>query len=112
MDEKQLEESKKAQVVFRQDFTVRDLIQEDWRDLVTCFFFPKLNKCVTDPKIKEFVQKTNAELLEKDQEPHVIKLLVEKAQRFFENNIEVLEDLLENLKDEQMFEAVMHIAQE
>jgi len=51
-------------------------------------------------------------LLEPHQEPHVIKLLVEKCQRFFENNIEVLEELLENLKDEQMFEAVLHIASE
>lgn len=55
---------------------------------------------------------TNAELLEDKQEPHVISLLVEKAQRFFENNIEILEILLHNLKEEQMFEAVMHIGQE
>ena len=43
---------------------------------------------------------TNAELLEDKQEPHVISLLVEKAQRFFENNIEILEILLHNLKEE------------
>ena len=37
---------------------------------------------------------------------------MEKCQRFFENNIDVLEELLENLKEEQMFEAVIHIASE
>ena len=42
----------------------------------------------------------------------MIKLLVEKASRFFENNINILEELLENLKDEQMYEAVLRIAEE
>ena len=91
---------------------MRDLIQEDWRDLVTSFFFPRISKCVVDQKVKDFIKQTNAELLEDKQEPHVISLLVEKAQRFFENNIQVLEVLLDNLKEEQMFEAVMHIAEE
>ena len=59
-------EFKQQQKIFAQDFTVRDLIQEDWRDLVACFFFPKLSKCLTDPKIKHFIQKTNGEMLEKD----------------------------------------------
>ena len=31
-------------------------------------------------------------------------------QTFFENNLDIMEDLLENLKEEQMFEAVEHIA--
>ena len=79
---------------------MRDLIQEDWRDMVTSFFFPKISKCVTDRKVKDFIMQTNAELLEDNQEPHVISLLVEKAQRFFENNIEILEILLDNLKEE------------
>ena len=79
---------------------MRDLIQEDWRDMVTSFFFPKISKCVTDTKVKDFIMQTNAELLEDNQEPHVISLLVEKAQRFFENNIEILEILLDNLKEE------------
>ena len=63
---------------------MRDLIQEDWRDLVACFFFPYLNKCVTEPKIRDYVQKTNAELLLEGQESHVIKLLVEKAHIFLD----------------------------
>ena len=51
------------QEVIKQDFAVRELIQEDWRDFVISFFFPKMNKCVTDPFIKDFIKDTNAELL-------------------------------------------------
>ena len=42
----------------------------------------------------------------------MIKLLVEKAQIFFMNYLVVLETLLDNLKDEEMFEAVISIAEE
>ena len=58
---------------------MRDLIQEDWRDLVTSFFFPRISKCVVDEKVRDFIKQTNSELLEENQETHVISLLVEKA---------------------------------
>ena len=56
-----------ADELIKQDFTVRELIQEDWRDFVAAFFFPNLSKCITDPKVKAFIQSINSELLEKGQ---------------------------------------------
>ena len=49
-------------------FLVRDLIQEDWRDMVTTFYFPKLGKKIDDPKLRNFIEATNKELLEEGQE--------------------------------------------
>ena len=74
---------------------------------MSSFYFPNLSKCITDPKIKDFIQGINNELLTTDQESHVIKLLVEKAKFFFVNNFDVVEELLETLKAEEMLEAVM-----
>jgi len=91
---------KLAQVPFQTAFTFRDLVQEDWRDLVSAFFFPKQKKAIQDRKIRDFIARTNQELTEEGQEIHVISLLVTKAVRFFENNIDVLESLLQQLKDE------------
>ena len=51
-------------------------------------------------------------MLESGQESHVIKLIVEKAQVFFEQNLDYVEELVESLKDEQMFEAANHISKE
>ncbi len=67
---------------------------------MTSFFFPHLKSCVTNPKIRDYIQNTNAELLEKGQNTNVIKKLVEEAHVFFEKNLDVLEGLLQNLKDE------------
>jgi hypothetical protein len=47
---------------------VSDLIQEDWRDMVTTFYFPRLNKMITDPRLRRFLENTNRELLESGQE--------------------------------------------
>jgi len=91
---------KLAQAPFQTAFTFRDLVQEDWRDLVSAFFFPKQKKAIQDRKIRDFIARTNQELTEEGQEIHVISLLVTKAVRFFENNIDVLESLLQQLKDE------------
>jgi len=42
------------------------MIQEDWLDFVAAFYFPKKNKIQNDDEtIREFIQKTNAELCEK-----------------------------------------------
>lgn len=72
------------QKVFEHTFPFRDLIQEDWRDFVTSFYFPKVCKAISDQRIKEFIERTNAELVEIGQQPHVIELLVTKAYRFIE----------------------------
>ena len=42
----------------------------------------------------------------------MIDLIVTKAIRFFEANLYVLQNLLETLRDEQMFDAVLSIAHE
>ena len=103
---------KQAEEIIKQEFKMRELIQEDWRDFVASFYFPNVSKCITDPEIKRFIQNTNAELLAEGQEPHVIKLLVLKGKMFLSKNFEVIRNLLEDLKAEQMFEAVILIAQD
>lgn len=80
--------------LFQYDFTFRDLIQEDWRDVVTSFFFPKAKSLIKDPTIRAFVASANAELNEPGQRPDQITLMKTKAIRFFENNIEILVSLL------------------
>ena len=94
------------------NFVMRDLVQEDWRDFVASFFFPQMNKCITDPAIRNFIIDTNEQLFESGQEPYVIKLIVEKAQILFMNQLGIFETLLDNLKDEEMLEAVVSIAEE
>ena len=96
----------------QKNFVMRDLIQEDWRDFVASFYFPQINKCITDPAIRNFIKDTNEQLQEQGQEPYVIKLIVEKAQILFINQLEILETLMDNLKDEEMFEAVVTVAEE
>ena len=66
------------------EFKVKDLVQEDWRDFVTSFFFPSMYKAITDPRIVNIIQNTNSELLEQFQEPHVISLLVWKMETFLQ----------------------------
>ena len=67
---------------------------------------------ITDPEVREFIEKTNFDLCEEDQESHVIDLIVTKTIRFFESHMYLLENLLRTLRDEQMFDAVLHIANE
>lgn len=50
------------------DFYVSELIREDWRDMVTTFYFPRLSKMITDPSLRQFIDNTNKELLEPGQE--------------------------------------------
>jgi hypothetical protein len=40
----------------------------------------------------------------------MIDFCVVKAVKFFETNIDILDELVKNLKDEQMFEAILVIA--
>lgn len=95
-----------------QEFLVADLVQEDWRDMVSTFFFPRLGKMITDQKIRQFVDNTNRELLEEGQEVAQIKNIVAKAHRFMLGNVWIFEELIGQLKDEQMFEAVDSIGKE
>ena len=44
------------------------MIQEDWKDMVSTFYFPKMGKMITDQNIRTFIENTNKELLEDDQE--------------------------------------------
>jgi len=53
---------------------------------------------------------TAAELMQENQQPELIHLIVVKAVKFLETNIDILQDLIQNLKDEQMFDAVLAIA--
>lgn len=80
--------------------------------MVTTFYFPKLGQKITDPKLREFVNNTNKELLEEGQEASQIKNIANKAHRFMMSNIWIMETLIDNLKDEQMFDAVDSIGQE
>lgn len=50
--------------MFNINFLFRDLILEDWRDFVAAFYFPKMHSVIEDEKIKDFVEKANAELTE------------------------------------------------
>ena len=80
--------------------------------MVTTFYFPRLGKCITDDRLRDFIDSTNKELLEPNQEVKQIKMVAEKAHRFLFSNIWILETLIEDLKDEQMFEAVVSIGLE
>ena len=48
--------------------------------------------------------------MQENQQPELIHLIVVKAVKFLETNIDILADLIQNLKDEQMFDAVLAIA--
>ena len=80
--------------------------------MVSTFYFPKLGKMITDDKIRQFIDTTNRELLEEDQEAAQIKNIANKADRFIMTNSWILENLIDTLKDEQMFEAVDSIGRE
>ena len=80
--------------------------------MVSTFYFPRLGKMITDDKIRQFIESTNRELLEEGQEASQIKNIANKADRFIMNNSWILENLIDTLKDEQMFEAVDSIGRE
>ena len=80
--------------------------------MVTTFYFPRLGKMITDERLRDFIESTNRELLEPGQEVSQIKNIAAKANRFLMNNIWILEDLIDTLKDEQMFDAVDSIGLE
>ena len=74
------------------------------------FYFPKRGQIITDERINTFLEHTAAELMQENQQPELIHLIVVKAVKFLETNIDILQDLIQNLKDEQMFDAVLAIA--
>ena len=82
------------------EFSVSELIQEDWKDMITAFYFPRLGKMITDPRLRTFIESTNQELFETGQEVAQIKNIAAKAHRFMMSNIWILEDLIGTLKDE------------
>jgi len=43
-------------------------MRDDWRDMVTTFYFPRLGKMLSDQRLRDFIENTNRELLEPDQE--------------------------------------------
>ncbi len=90
----------------------RELIAEDWRDFVEAFYFPTQSQVLTNPAIIDFISRINSELLKSRSNPEVINTLVRQAYYFFEQNFEIVEDLISHLKDEQMNEAVLQIAKQ
>jgi len=44
--------------------------------MVATFYFPNMTKKLTDPRIKSWIESTNKELLEENQEIGQIKLIV------------------------------------
>ena len=82
------------------EYLVSNLMKEDWRDMVTTFYFPRLAKMITDQRLRDFIENTNRELLEPDQEARQIKMIAEKAHRFLLANIWILEELLFTLQEE------------
>jgi len=48
--------------------------------------------------------------MQENQQPELIHLIVVKAVKFLEVNIDILDDLIRTLKDEQMFDAVLFVA--
>lgn len=82
------------------EYLVSNLMKEDWRDMVTTFYFPRLGKMITDQRLRDFIENTNKELLEPDQEARQIKMIAEKAHRFLLANIWILEELLFTLQEE------------
>ena len=47
---------------------MQDMIKQDWKDMISAFYFPKLSKMITNDKLRAFIDKTNQELLEEGQE--------------------------------------------
>jgi hypothetical protein len=81
-------------------FNVTSLIQQDWQDMLTTFYFPRLSKMITDQRLRDFIDKTNRELLEEGQEAAQIKNIANKAHRFMMKNVWIMEELIMTLKDE------------
>lgn len=41
---------------------MRDLMQEDWRDLIAAFYFPKQSQVITDQRISLFLEQIDIQL--------------------------------------------------
>ena len=39
-----------------EDFSIRELMQEDWKDLIASFFFAKMHQVITDDRIRSFLE--------------------------------------------------------
>jgi len=61
------------------------MIKQDWKDMISAFYFPKLSKMITNDKLRAFIDKTNQELLEEGQEVSQILNIATKARRFMMN---------------------------
>ena len=92
------------------EFTVRELMQEDWRDLIASFFFSKQSIVITDERIQNFLKQTDSYLNEPGQKSKTITMQVQKALRFIETNPDIIENLIQHLLDEKMLEAVEAIS--
>jgi hypothetical protein len=44
----------------------KDLIQEDWRNLVASFYFPNRKEIITDERIRTFLDQTASELMQEN----------------------------------------------
>lgn len=57
---KKIEENAEAE--FCDDFTMRELLQEDWRDLIAAFYFAKQSLVITDERICLFLEQIDTQL--------------------------------------------------
>ena len=89
---------------------MRDLMQEDWRDLIASFYFPKQSLVITDQRISLFLEQVDIQLNAAYQKLKVISNVLTKAILFIETNQDILENLISDLAAEQMFDAVAAIA--
>ena len=87
-----------------------DLIRDDWMDMMSAFYFPRLSKMIKDESLLQWIEAMRAELTEKGQEAKQIKKVVEKANRFMRDSPWIFEQLIATLLEEQMLEAVESVA--
>jgi hypothetical protein len=48
------------------EYKVRELMQEDWRDFIAAFYFPKQSKVIINERIQGFLSQTDNYLNQKD----------------------------------------------
>ena len=52
----------------REGLTKSELIKDDWRSLISAFYFPKISNLLTDLRIRSWIEEVNRQLFEPGQE--------------------------------------------
>ena len=50
------------------DFEFCDLIRNDWKDMLSAFYFPRITKMIKDERILKWIESVNTELGEDGQD--------------------------------------------